>query len=502
MRPRDVVWPGETGGALSRRDLLRLSALGAAGLWLRPVPFLEPFAAAPAPSPARILVVGAGLAGLAAALELVEAGHEVTVLEARTRPGGRIYTMREPFADGLYAEAGAARIPQSHQLVRRYAERYGVALEPLAPPLPQVVFLRGQSLPLPGSEMSEFPSAFSAKERELGWAGIGAHYLADAVQAIGDPTAPDWPPPELERYDRITFARFLEQQGASAAVLAFFAAGSDLAYRYSALELLVHIKLSSPPFLRVPAGTDQLPRAMAEGLGDRIRYGRTVERIERGEASVRVIARRGGDRESYVADRAILAFPYSVLRGLEVEPPFSPEKQSAIRRQKYEAATRIFLQTRSRFWLDKGLSGFARTDHPMEIWDATYGQPGTRGILLSYLRGELAESVGGMGDDERVRFALAAMSEVFPDLRAQFDGGMTWSWDEDRWARGAYAYAAPGDVLAFHDHLAAPEGRIHFAGEHTSVWPGWMEGALYSGLRAAREAAAGLSVEESNRALR
>jgi len=480
----------DPGRALSRRDLLRWSAFGAAGMWLRPVPFLEPVAAAPARSPARVIVVGAGLAGLAAAHELVAAGHRVTVLEARSRPGGRVYTMREPFADGLYAEAGAARIPSSHRLVLRYAERFGVPLEPLAPPLPQTVFVRGRRLRAPGSEMSEFPVSFSAKERELGWPGLGAHYLGEALQAIGDPTAPGWPPPDLEPYDRITFAQFLAQRGASEAALAFFAAGSDLAHRYSLLELLMHVKLSSPPFLRVPGGTDQLPRRMAERLGDRIRYGRAVERIEQGTASVRVIARRGGEHEPYDADHAILAIPFSVLRGLEVAPPFSPEKRAAIRRQKYDAVARVFLQSRSRFWLEDGLSGFARTDHPMEIWDATYGQPGTRGILLAYVRGELAETVGGMDDDDQLQFGLGAIGEVFPSLRDQFDGGAAWSWNEDRWARGAYSYAAPGDVMALHHHLAAPERRVHFAGEHTSVWPGWMEGALHSGLRGAREVAA------------
>ncbi len=81
----------------------------------------------------RIIIVGAGLAGLAAAHELTRAGHQVTVLEARTRPGGRVYTLREPFSDGLYADAGAARIQDTHQYTLRYVKQFNLTLDPFFP---------------------------------------------------------------------------------------------------------------------------------------------------------------------------------------------------------------------------------------------------------------------------------------------------------------------------------------------------------------------------------
>ena len=92
-----------------------------------------------------------------------------------------------------------------------------------------------------------------------------------------------------------------------------------------------------------------------------------------------------------------------------------------------------------------------------------------------------------MAESERILFALSQVERIFPGIRADFELGVSKSWDEDPWARGAFAYLRPGQMRSLLPHLARPEGRVHFAGEHTSPWSGWMQGALDSGLRAARE---------------
>lgn len=123
----------------------------------------------------------------------------------------------------------------------------------------------------------------------------------------------------------------------------------------------------------------------------------------------------------------------------------------------------------------------------MEIWDASYGQPGQRGILMAYVRDSLAREVAAMSEQKRVRFAIDAIAEVFPGVKDYYDGAYTLVWDEDPWIRGAFATFHPGDYERFYRHLRRQEGRLHFAGEHVSPWPGWMQGALHSGIRAARE---------------
>lgn len=474
-----------------RRSFLRTSALGGLGLTLDPFGLDGLIAPRREVPPARVAVVGAGLAGLAAALRLVEGGHEVIVLEASHRPGGRVRTLRDRFAGGLYAEAGAARIPRTHARVHAWCNRYGLELAPLSSPDPQILFLRGTALRVPGFDIAEVPLSFTDEERSIGLAGLGARYLSGALSEIGDPTAAGWPPSSLARYDEVTFRQHLEEQGASEATVALFTAGSDLADRYSALELLMHVALSGPPYDRIVGGGDRLCRAMAEELGERVRYGRAVRGVEHGADRVRiraeVLAGPDGGSETVEADRAVLALPCTTLRAVEFRPGLSRRKDTAVRSLRYEDAVRVYLETDNRFWRELGLSGFARTDHPMEIWDAGHGQEGQGGLLMAYLRGTLAREADALAERPRHDRFEAVVTEVFPGLRGRVTRRSSWSWSRARWALGAYSYYAPGEMMRFHQELSKPEGALHFAGEHTTVWPGWMEGALASGHRAARE---------------
>jgi monoamine oxidase len=181
--------------------------------------------------------------------------------------------------------------------------------------------------------------------------------------------------------------------------------------------------------------------------------------------------------------------PFAVQKNIETVPAFSVDKQKAIEQLPYLAASKIFLQSRERFWLKDGLSGFGTTDLPIsQVWDVTYKQPGTRGILQAFPISIHARRVTEMTEAERIAFALDQVEKLLPGMRDSFEGGVTKCWDDDEWARGASAYYKPGQFGSIKPYVAEPEGRIHFAGEHTSVWiDGWMQGALESGNRVARE---------------
>ncbi|MEF8817850.1 MAG: NAD(P)/FAD-dependent oxidoreductase [Salinibacter sp.] len=477
---------------VSRRHFLRQSLLASAAVALTPRDLLAlnhtPGGLERSEGASqRVLVVGAGLAGLAAAYELIEAGHEVTVLEARTRPGGRIQTLRAPFAGGLRAEGSAARIPESHETVSRYADLLGLELKPFQPEDPtDLVYLDGRTLREDQSDLLE-QAGLPAQEQELGRKGMMKNYLAPLLKKLGDPSAPDWPDESLLRYDQMSGAEMLRDAGFSEAAVRFFNAGVGVADELSGLELLVQISSASGSRRRIAGGTDQLPKALAAEISEHIRYGRPVTRIEQESDSVAAVCEGPAAQQRYTADRLVCTIPFPVLRDVEIDPAVSEGKQKAIEGLPYQAVTRVFVQTRERFWEEKGLSGFARTDHPMEIWDASYGQPGRRGILMAYLRDGLAREVAARSEEERVRFAVNAIADVFPRVRDTFDGAATLVWDEDPWTRGAFATFRPGDYERFYRHLSRPEGRIHFAGEHVSPWPSWMQGALHSGIRAAQE---------------
>jgi len=482
---------------MQRRDFLKQTAVAAAML---SASGLRTFAFSPGRlerqgAPKRVLVIGAGLAGLSAAFELTQAGHDVTVLEARTRPGGRVHTLRDPFADGLYAEAGAARIPNHHHFTLKYAALFGLTLDPFAPPeVPSVYHVRGKRVRVTPGQKVEWPYDLTAEERALGLNGMRQKYIWSALDELGDVTDPQWPPPEtLRKYDQMNRSDFWRSRGASSEAVALLSLGGidDRVETWSTLFMLRNQALNRKlaQYFKIRGGNDLLPKAFATRLSETIHYAAPVVRIEQHTQGVKAIFRQAGAYYTLTGDYLICAVPFSVQKTIEVTPAFSVDKQRAIEQLPYLSASKIFLQSKRRFWVDEGLSGFATTDLPVsQVWDATYAQPGTRGILQAFPISLHSRRVTEMPESERINFALEHVDTIYPGMRNHFEGGVTKCWDEDEWARGVASYYKPGQFSSLLPHVARPEGRIHFAGEHTSVWiGGWMQGALESGDRVARE---------------
>jgi monoamine oxidase len=369
----------------------------------------------------KVIVVGGGLAGLSAAYELTRAGHDVTVLEAQQRPGGRVLTFRKPLADGLYAEAGAARIPDGHKLTLGYAQRFGLHLEPFYPSHGRFVEIEG------------------GHRRDIEW-----REFADEVQTqVGSHLDRDW--------------HGIRINGATR-------------------------------WHRIRGGNDLLPRAFAERLGTRVAYECQVKRIEQRDNDVRVRFLRRGRLQTIEGDRVVCAIAFPVLRHIEIAPAWSAQKRELIENLAYAMAARICVQTRARFWERRGENGFAITDWPAEIWQPSFNQVGTRGLLEIYLRHTQAIQMMAHSERERIDIALDRLSEVFPGARQGFEVAVQKYWCQDIWAGGAYSAPSSGQSAA----AAASEGRIHFAGEHASEHAnGWMQGALESGIRVAREISLG-----------
>lgn len=390
----------------NRRDFLK-RGLMAAGAALAFSPLDAVFASG---SPARvtaaarrILVAGAGLAGMVAAYELKQAGHDVTVIEARKRAGGRVHTLREPFAEGLYAEEGASRIPYGHDLTLGYIKQFGLEVTPF------------------------YPSE--------------GHFT------------------RLNRGER-----------------------QDADWKRFTNEIRNTIELGrNQDWFKIRGGNDLLPASFAKRLT--IIYDAPVVRIEQNAKSVTVHFSRGGKSERLTGDYLICAIPFSTLRNVEVSPQFSTAKRQIIETLHHDSASRVFLQTRSRFWQQQKANGYAIADQTIEIWDSTLYQPGTRGILQTYLRGDNSERLTAMAERERVRVTLERMEQVFPGARSSFEKGVSKCWSEDEWARGAWVHPDE-DALPV---IVKPEGRVYFAGDHASRQPSWMQGALASGLRVVKE---------------
>jgi monoamine oxidase len=444
----------------------------------------------------RIVIIGAGLAGMAAAYQLIESGHDITILEARTRAGGRVHTLREPFADGLHAEAGAMFIPDSHDLTMHYIKLFRIPLN-IIPHQSRAInfYLRGKRFGSDDTRTINSLLNLSPEEKRLGLDGMTAKYLIPVLSEMGDARSQSWPPERLKKYDQMTYAQFLRERGASTEAMRLLRLNDadltgDGVDAVSALMVLRETALNynTVELYTVKGGTDLLPKAMAARLASKIRYGSAVVQIEQDARSVKVTYLQAGASETISADYLICAIPFTILREVKVTPDFSAEKRRALQELPYTSATRVYVQSRREYWASAGLGVSAYTDLPvMAIVNSTLNQTGTRGILESYMAGENARRVARMNEGERLDFTSIEMEKVYPGIRKNFEGGASVAWDEDRWARGAYAWFKPGQMRELLPHIARAEGRIHFAGEHTSSWPGWMQGAFQSGHRAARE---------------
>jgi monoamine oxidase len=488
---------------MKRREFLKQSAIAAAAITLpawKTIAFSQDKLERKGTA-RKVIVVGAGLAGLSAAYELTQAGHDVAILEARGRPGGRVYTLREPFSDGLYSEGGAMNVFDNHHWTMKYIKLFDLTLDPVVPSgLASVLYIRGRRIEVKPGQAVDYPLNLTPEEKRLGRRGMWEKYVGPALKELGDYTAQDWPPDSLKKYDRMTFFEFLRRQGASEDAATLLGLGGVGAFGDGARSVSALVTLRDSAHRAVMkqnhtirGGSDLLPRAFAARLSDKIRYGAPVVRIEHDARQVRAVYLQAGARTSLTADHLICTVPFSVLRHIDISPPFSAEKRNAIEQLPYTSVARIYLQTRKRFWLDEGLSSSATTDlSNMMVFNGAVNQQGTRGILESYLAGPQARQVTAMREPERVSSVLGLVEKVHPQVRQHFEVGASKCWDEDEWSRGAYAWYKPGQMSSLLPHVARPEGRIHFAGEHASSLFGWMQGAFESGNRAAQEVNDGL----------
>ena len=478
----------------TRRDFVKwlsLASLGAAiprGAWAAIPKLGRP------PAPKQVVIVGAGLAGLVSAYLLKQAGHRVTILEARTRPGGRVLTAREGMADGLFGELGPARIPAAHTRIRAWAKHFKLELEPFEPRTgDRLDVVEGRKIRYPPSsppDLAAYPLAFTAEERALGAEKVIARLLAP-VENHGDLTSLAWPPSELRRYDLINMRQYTLQCGLSEATDRYFGLGFEDAggANFSALWTLRLSKLSpfDAPLARIRGGMDRLPVALASALAADIHYGAPVVAMRQDAGSVTAVVEQRGQHRRFSGQRAVVTAPFPPLRRVRFEPALSSGKQRAIRDMQYENLARVLLQLDSRPWQKHGLAGWARTDLPSEIWHLSHDRRGRRALYGVYLKGSAAAALLGMGEAERIRYAAEHVDSVFPGVAAAVEGGWSKVWLEDRWAGGAHSGLAPGQLTGLMPHAFTAEGRIHFAGEHTSPWQAWMEGAIESGERAAAE---------------
>jgi len=481
---------GEDAMAWSRRDLLK--GLVGAGLWGRAGSLRA------LPAGGRVVVVGAGLAGLAAAYELERAGMSVRVLEASHRPGGRVWTVRDRFADGVQAEMGAQTAGSAYNTFLSYVRAFGLSLTPVTgeagvsrPERDVLMLLAGERLKLSDlrRDPTLWPLDLSEDERRYAPFGLLHHYLMPLALEIGSPAGVL--EPTAARYDVLSLHDLLVERGASSAAIELVE--KPLNYNYSrtvsALSVLRDLArgIERQTGVEIAGGNDLLPKAFASRLSASIDYGSALRSIDRMGSRVRLTVERRGQSDQLEADHLVLALPFTTLREIPVTPAWPEERGQIIRELPYTQVAKTMIQTRSRVWEEEGNFTAISTDGPCErLFDLSQPNKSPRGFLQAWINGRGLSAFDELSADEHSAGVIEYLYRVFPKTRGQIESAMTVNWHNE-YSRGAYAHYAPGQLGRFAPQISEPIGSVYFAGEHTELVAPGMEGALVSGVRAARQ---------------
>ncbi|WP_405064225.1 FAD-dependent oxidoreductase [Kribbella sp. NBC_01505] len=475
--------------AIDRRTLLKVAGLQAAAA----VPLAGMAAgAAQAGAPRkRVVVLGAGLAGLSSAYTLMKSGYDVTVLEATERPGGRVLTVRDGFHKGGHAEMGATRIFETHEYTNRYVQHFGLELAPYDAGQ-RAFFVEGKRFMAPPAG-TPWPIAGMTEAERADPFSFFPKYILSGFDQLGDVHAAGWPGafPSTAALDRQTFAQYMRSQGASKAWTEWFFAQEGHLGRINALTVFAEEHVASGNTVTsIVGGNDKLPKAFAKALGSRVKYRSEVVRIAARPHGVTVNYVDRWGRHQIEADRVVCAMPFVPLRRVDLSGCFSPAKMAAIHRLKYVAAARCYFQTKSRFWQPTlgGLNLVGTDTSVGRIWNTSSQQADPKlGMIHSYMLDTDALDFAKRGPSSRVAHMRGEFEKLLPGFKGQELVARTKVWQEDRWIGGVTGMVDPGDLTWMYPAMRRPENRIHFAGEHTSLWIAWMNGALESADRVATE---------------
>lgn len=476
---------------VTRRDFLRGATATAAAL---PLGGLLARGAPAAPAGAEVVIVGGGIAGLTAAWRLRQAGIPSRILEAQSRAGGRMFSLRGHFAGGQTCELGGELIDTGHTRIRALAEELGLLLDDLAVEEPGIA---AETFYFGGRVRSE-------AEIVAAFAPVSERIRSDMEPVTDDDLAAGGQG-RVRELDLLSVRGWLDRAGVSG----WFRSLLDVAYttefgqetdEQSALNLLTMIGTEPDTFaifgesderFRVKGGNDWIVRSLADRLADAISLNSRLEALRRGPDGRYALAIRtaAGSREVR-ASHVILALPFTLLRQVRIDLELPPEKRLAIETLGYGTNAKLMVGFAERIWRGRHqASGSLLTDLPPQLtWETSRAQPGTFGILTNFTGGRHGMDLGRGTAVEQAQLLTRDLESVFPGAAAA-RAGMTearFHWPSFPWTLGSYAAYRVGQWTTIGGVEGRAVNRLYFAGEHCSVTAqGYMEGGCETGEAAA-----------------
>ena len=485
MRSRLVrqiaVAAGDREFGVNRRQFLE-TTLAAGMAMLLPTRILRASASKP-----RVVVIGAGLSGLSAAQQLLQAGAEVTVLEARNRLGGRVFS-NSKFVPGTTVEFGAELIGTNHPIWMAQAKRFGLDLVELPddPLENSPIFLGGRKFQ--GKEVADLWKALDEAMQQMN---------GDARKV--DPQEP-WKIPEAEKLDRTSLAeaatRWPVEPTARTAALAVISNDNTLwPEKASYLGVLSAVSgggverfWEESETHRCAGGNQQLAERLGAEVGaEKILQGNPVQKVILQNSGVVVEVKEG---KKYQADAVVLAIPPTVWDRIEFLPTLSEGL-----RPNLGPAMKILAEVSRPFWKEVGLNPNSLTDLEVGMTWQGNALPSTRdanlACLVGFSGGKSAHDLLKLSEQGRKDRFAEIVENLFPGYKKHARKVAVSAWPDDPWTKAGYSTPTLGQVTTVYPKLmAGVQDRLFFAGEHTHLaFHGYMEGALQSGVRAAKQVA-------------
>ena len=490
----DEIRDGETVRLRSRREFLATGAAAAASVTLARCASLPP---APR-GDARVIVIGAGIAGLTCAYRLRQAGVNVRVFEAQNRLGGRMFSLRGHFDDGQIAELGGELVDTGHTHLRRLAKQLHLPLDDLITDVPAetaVWFFGGRRRP-EREVIEAFLPVASRVESSLAMMGKGDVTYRTAGVA--------------RELDRLTVAEWLDGDEFSPWLRAMLDVGFTTEFgleidRQSALNFITTISPDTRTFemygmsderFHIRGGNDLVPKTLAARLEGAIELNASLERVRRRpDGLLECSLRQGGQTVTAAADHVVVAVPFTVLRDVTIDVDLSPAKRRAIAELGYGTNAKLMIGFSERTWRTRhASSGSTLTDLPYQLtWDTSRHQAGAAGILTNFTGGRHGVELGGGAAGDHAAEVARQLDQVYPGLAAARTKESRFHWPSFPQTKGSYACYLPGQWTSIPGAEGEPAGNLHFAGEHCSLAAqGFMEGGCETGERAAADVLAAL----------